>query len=495
MAATNPAQEKDTGLGAPLPDSILIVGGGVFGLSTALALSSRHSGKITLVESAPTIPNPQGSSVDTSRIVRADYAKTAYAALAEAALEKWRTTDWGHEGRYTQSGLVLVSSGDQFGKEYVQESYENVKAINPKMVEKLPTRSDVERAAPGYGSGLHVSGGYVNWGSGWADAEASVRFAKKKLDKLGSVEFRTGDVKRILSIPSPDDSRNEATGTARTAATARAKVTGVELADGTTLTADLVILATGAWTGRLVDLRGKAEATGQALAYIRISDEEQAKLANMPTVLNFSTGMFIIPPRSNMLKIARHAYGYRNPQHVRVPTPAHQTERTERTERTIEVSLPMRDAPLPQEGQDACRAALREMLPAFADRPFEKTRVCWYTDTPKGDFIISYHPHYAGLFLATGGSGHGFKFLPVLGEKIVDAIQGRLDPELRELWTWPGSSSPPSSDSSVDGGDEGATATVVWTEDGSRSGAKGLILMDELAKAEKSEKGVSESKM
>ncbi|EQL37386.1 hypothetical protein BDFG_01347 [Blastomyces dermatitidis ATCC 26199] len=471
MAITNSAQDMITGSEIPLPDSIIVVGGGVFGLSTALALSARHSGKITLIDSSPTIPNPQGSSVDSSRIVRADYAIEAYTTLAESALEKWRTTDWGQEGRYTQNGLVLVSSGDQFGREYVRESYENVKSINPDVVEKLPTRKDVERVAPGYGAGLHVSGGYVNWGSGWADAEASVRFAKKKIDEMGKVEFHTGRVKRILSTPNPGDGQRGAK-RAAVAPSVRAKVTGVELADGTTITADLVILATGAWTGRLVDLRGKVEATGQALAYIRISDEEQAKLADMPTVINFSTGMFIIPPRNNMLKIARHAYGYRNPKRVSVPGPS-------QTETTIEVSLPEADVPLPEEGQAACRAALREMLPAFADRPFEKTRVCWYSDTPKGDFIIDHHPHYAGLFVATGCSGHGFKFLPVLGEKIVDAVQGRLDHDLRELWRWPGAIG------GAEGDDDPETATVVWTEDGSRSGPKGLILMDELAKGKK----------
>lgn len=104
---------------------------------------------------------------------------------------------------------------------------------------------------------------------------------------------------------------------------------------------------------------------------------------------------------------------------------------------------------------------------------------------PKGDFIITHHPSYAGLFLATGGSGHGFKFLPVLGEKIVDAIQGRLDPELQELWAWPGYSS---ATAAAADDDDGTTATIVWTEDGSRSGAKGLILMDELAKGGKGEK-------
>ncbi|ODH53466.1 hypothetical protein GX48_00297 [Paracoccidioides brasiliensis] len=467
MTTTCSAHETYHGSGTTLPDSILIVGGGVFGLSTALALSARHSGKITLIDSSPAIPNPHGSSVDTSRIVRADYVKTAYVTLAESALEKWRNTDWGHKGRFTQSGLVLVSSGDTAGKHYVRESYENVKALNPKAVEELPTRQDVERVVPGYGSGLHVSGGYVNWGSGWADAEASVRFAKKKVEETGKVDFRTGEVKRILSS---SESQRVSEGDPGTVG-AKETVTGVELTDGSTITADLVVLATGAWTGRLVDLRGRAEAKGQVLAYIRISDDEQAKLANMPTVLNFSTGMFIIPPRNNLLKIARHSYGYRNPQRVAVRSS--NNTRTTTTE-TIEVSLPAGgDVPIPQEGEEACRTALREMLPAFAERAFVKTRVCWYTDTPTGDFLITHHPHYAGLFLATGGSGHGFKFLPVLGEKIVDAIQGRLDVELQELWEWPRS---PSSDTAD------APCAIVWTEDGSRSGSKGLILMDELAR-------------
>lgn len=73
------------------------------------------------------------------------------------------------------------------------------------------------------------------------------------------------------------------------------KVTGVVLSDDTTLTADLVVLATGAWTAKLIDLRGRTLSTGQALAYMQITDEEQERLYNMPTVLNFATGMFIIP--------------------------------------------------------------------------------------------------------------------------------------------------------------------------------------------------------
>lgn len=98
-------------------------------------------------------------------------------------------------------------------------------------------------------------------------------------------------------------------------------------------------------------------------------------------------------------------------------------------------------------------------------------------NSPAADFIVSYHPSYEGLFLATGGSGHAYKFFPILGDKIVDALEGTLDAELSELWKWPEARS----EAEFDG-----------TEDGSRSGFKGLVLMDELAKdnREKRERGV-----
>lgn len=93
---------------------------------------------------------------------------------------------------------------------------------------------------------------------------------------------------------------------------------------------------------------------------------------------------------------------------------------------------------------------------------------------PKGDFIVTYHPAHPNLFLATGGSGHAFKFFPVIGDKVVDGLEGKLDPELKELWAWPESCIDPNS---------------LATEDGSRSGAKGLRLLDELAKGRKAARG------
>ncbi|OJJ82296.1 uncharacterized protein ASPGLDRAFT_27159 [Aspergillus glaucus CBS 516.65] len=81
-----------------------------------------------------------------------------------------------------------------------------------------------------------------------------------------------------------------------------------------------------------------------------------------------------------------------------------------------------------------CEMDWRLFLPRFKDRPFIQRRLCWYTDTPKGDFIVDYHPEYENLFIATGRSGHGFKFLPVLGRYIADSFEGSASEEQKRKW-------------------------------------------------------------
>ncbi|MCA1595892.1 MAG: sarcosine oxidase, partial [Chloroflexi bacterium] len=58
------------------------------------------------------------------------------------------------------------------------------------------------------------------------------------------------------------------------------------------------------------------------------------------------------------------------------------------------------------------------------------TRVCLYTDTWDGHFWIAPDPDRPGLVVATGGSGHAFKFAPVLGEIIADAVEGHENASL-----------------------------------------------------------------
>ena len=59
---------------------------------------------------------------------------------------------------------------------------------------------------------------------------------------------------------------------------------------------------------------------------------------------------------------------------------------------------------------------------SVADAPIAETRLCLYTDTTDGDFLIDRHPDVEGLVVATGGSGHGFKFAPVIGELVAETV-------------------------------------------------------------------------
>ncbi|KAJ4393490.1 hypothetical protein N0V93_002702 [Gnomoniopsis smithogilvyi] len=447
------------------PTSILIIGAGVFGLSTALSLATRPeftSTSITIVDRSPTpgvFPARDASSIDTSRIIRADYADPAYAALADEAQAAWRQQDHpddlGAQGRYSETGLMLVGDavlgarhgggeGQKTGLDYVHSSYANVRALHPgsDKITALPSATAIRDA---YGTGgFSGSWGYINRLSGWANAEASMAWLYRRAVATKRITFVNGTVTSLLRSPTDNN-----------------HITGVQLSDGVTISARLTVLATGAWTPSLINLSGRAVATGQVIAYLPLTPAEQAKLANVPTLLNLSTGYFIITPSANTLKIARHAYGYLNP----VSAPNGDTLSTPMTHLTH----PTAPTLVPKTEQAAMRAALRQMVPwpELAERPFSSTRLCWYTDTPDGDFIIDYHPEHKGLFVATGASGHGFKFLPCIGEKIVDCILGECPGAFKEKW-------------SFKKGNEVKRWDQVVTEDGSRGGVPGLILGDEL---------------
>ena len=49
-------------------------------------------------------------------------------------------------------------------------------------------------------------------------------------------------------------------------------------------------------------------------------------------------------------------------------------------------------------------------------------KICLYTMTPDEHFLIDFHPEHRNVVMATGFSGHGFKFAPVVGEIIADLI-------------------------------------------------------------------------
>jgi glycine/D-amino acid oxidase-like deaminating enzyme len=75
------------------------------------------------------------------------------------------------------------------------------------------------------------------------------------------------------------------------------------------------------------------------------------------------------------------------------------------------------------------RAVLERRFPALAQAPVVETRVCQYEQTPDGDFILDRHPTAENVWLAGGGSGHGFKMGPAIGELVAGLVLGTREPE------------------------------------------------------------------
>ena len=108
-----------------------------------------------------------------------------------------------------------------------------------------------------------------------------MEYMKDIVTKEGRVSFIDATVKRL--VLSADGNR----------------IDGVELTDGNTINADLTIVATGAWTSSLVDLRGRASARGQGLMYVTLTDEEAKEMKDVAVHLKLTSGMLYCPPVKN----------------------------------------------------------------------------------------------------------------------------------------------------------------------------------------------------
>ncbi|TDZ55087.1 L-pipecolate oxidase [Colletotrichum trifolii] len=383
---------------------ILVVGAGVFGLSTALELKKRGYRSVTVLDRYLP-PVPDGSSVDISRIIRVDYADPVYGKMAREAYQLW-TTEYAEH--YHESGFVMLA--DQAGNDWLAKAKEVASATGQKLVSHAAAET-VKQSYPGVTSDMAGLQAVVNPRGGWADAKGGIAQLAARCSHLG-VRFVTGDRGTVTSLKFDGD-----------------KVVGVHVAEGPAVLAARVILAAGAWTNRILPIGHASSASGQPVGFIRLTDDEAERLRGMPVIINFNSGVFVFPPtpgRNSVLKVARHGFGYAT--EVRVGDSG-----------TV-VSAPKRDGSnaasgyLPDDADEGLREGLRQLAPEFADREWLNRRLCWYSDTPEGDFIMDSHPSIDGLFVATGGSGHAFKFLPVLGRYIVDCFEGKASQGLRHKW-------------------------------------------------------------
>jgi glycine/D-amino acid oxidase-like deaminating enzyme len=177
-----------------------------------------------------------------------------------------------------------------------------------------------------------------------------------------------------------------------------------------------VIVASGAWAGRLCPaLAGALRASGQPVFHLRPGDAGLYRAERFPVFCDdiARTGYYGFPiTRDGVVKVANHGPG-------------------------TEVDMG-RDERGVSEGEEAAlREFLAEVLPELAGAEIALRRQCVYGDTKDGHFWIAEDPDRPGLVAATGGSGHGFKFAPVLGELIADVAEGAgLPAALAHRFRW-----------------------------------------------------------
>jgi glycine/D-amino acid oxidase-like deaminating enzyme len=81
--------------------------------------------------------------------------------------------------------------------------------------------------------------------------------------------------------------------------------------------------------------------------------------------------------------------------------------------------------------RERVRAYVALRFPDLKDAPIVETRVCQYENTSSGDFLIDRHPGMENVWFAGGGSGHGFKHGPAVGEYVTGRLLDRIQPEPR----------------------------------------------------------------
>lgn len=196
--------------------------------------------------------------------------------------------------------------------------------------------------------------GYCNLEDAFVDAEECVRVYYKRCLAQPSISFQCGVAVERVCVRS-------------------GRATGVILESGQSLSAGLTLIAAGAWSNKLVYLEGLSASSAIEVAWLKLAEDEVAKWKNMSITTNLSTGFNIFPPHNGEMKCLRRSPGYRNT--VFIPHP-------EDPSTVIKTSLPRTIITnptdlIPADGEAALRDNLRELMPQLADRPFDRTKVCW----------------------------------------------------------------------------------------------------------------------
>ena len=382
LAAALPARRvaaKAARSGAPAPSpalSAIVVGAGAFGGWTALMLR-RRGVRVTLVDAwGP--GNSRASSGGETRVIRGVYGgDRIYTAMARRAFELWHENEnrW-KKTLYTRTGaLWMVSDAGEF-----------VRASLPFLKEFAFSYDELTPAEAGKRYPQIAFEG-IRWAL--LEKEAGFLLARRSCaDVVDGLVAEGGEYRQGQATP------GEISG---------GQLSGVALSDGTRLTADAYVFACGPWLPRVFPalLGTRIEPTRQEVFFFGTpAGDGRFSEGQMPVWVETPRFFYGIPGNERRgFKIADDARG-----------PAFDPTSGDRTPTA--------------EGLRSARDYVARRFPALASAPLVESRVCQYENSTDHHYIVDRHPEAANAWILGGGSGHGFKMGPAVGELVAGNVLG-----------------------------------------------------------------------
>ncbi len=359
---------------------IVIVGAGIVGLSTAYALLQQGMKHVTVLEQAA-VDHRRGTSCGMSRLLRFEYGADAlYSEMVRLSLKRWRTLEQSTRCTlYTPTGLlVLGKQGDNF----TQPSYLTLRALG------LPTRHlsryECQHIFPQFDLSPYDQFTY-NTEAGILHASTCLQALKASILDLGG---KIHEAERVMQVVH-DSSRLPV----------RLRIQNSE-----DILADRVVLAVGPWVHRLL---------GELHLPIRMTRQYLLYFAHLPLS---SFGLSRFPAF-----LADELYGF--PIHPN-DCPGYGPGWFKATSHTFGASVDPDDVPrIDERVITQVKRKLCDLFPALIHAKLARVDSCMYDVSPDENFILDYHPEDPRIVFATGLTGHGFKFGPLLGEILSNLVR------------------------------------------------------------------------
>jgi len=360
---------------------VVVVGAGVFGSWTAWHLAKRKL-KV-LVLDAYGAAHARASSGGETRIIRMSYAADEiYTRWSQRSLAQWKELSAAcSQPLFQQTGVLWLEGPDDLRLRESQATIERCGIPHEVMDNAALTKRYPQVNFDG------VSRGLLEPGSGVLLAHRAVQSVMEEAKKKHA-EFL------IAHAITPDGG-----GTISKLATSRCGA----------FSAGQFVFACGPWLGKVFpELLGQRIFPTRQEVFFFGTPAGDARFAPpaLPTWLFNNDEVYGMPDiESRGLKMARDAHG----------------ERVDPDTQSRIVSA---------EGAEWARDYVARRFPALKNAPIVETRVCQYENTSNGDFLIDRHSEMPNVWLAGGGSGHGFKHGPALGEYLAARIcgEGKAEP-------------------------------------------------------------------